>query len=92
MNDSTREKLLKAALVAFGAIFFHIYPLSLVWPSGWLWHGGEGKYYFQMICGVYAVLGTHRRGSETLRASEPDFVRHLVERRARRHHGCTVHL
>jgi len=43
--------------VAFGAIFFLIYPLGLVWPSGWLWHGGEGKYYLQMICGVYAVLG-----------------------------------
>jgi hypothetical protein len=57
MNDSTREKLLKIALVAFGAIFFLIYPLGLVWPSGWQWHGGEGKYYLQMICGVYAVLG-----------------------------------
>jgi FtsH-binding integral membrane protein len=57
MNDSTREKLLKIALVAFGAIFFLIYPLGLIWPSGWLWHGGEGKYYFQMICGVYVVLG-----------------------------------
>ena len=57
MNDDTREKLLKIALVAFGAIFFLIYPLGLVWPSGWLWHGGEGRYYLQMICGVYAVLG-----------------------------------
>jgi hypothetical protein len=57
MNDSTREKLLKLALMAFGAIFFLIYPLGLVWPSGWQWHGGEGKYYLQMICGFYAVLG-----------------------------------
>jgi hypothetical protein len=57
MNDSTREKLLTMALVAFGAIFFLIYPLGLVWPSGWIWHGGEGRYYLQMICGVYAVLG-----------------------------------
>lgn len=57
MNDATREKLLKPALVAFGAIFFLIYPLGLVWPSGWIWHGGEGTYYLQMICGVYAVLG-----------------------------------
>jgi hypothetical protein len=47
------------ALVAFGAIFFVVYPLGLVWPSGWVWHGGEGKYYFQMICGVYAVLGAY---------------------------------
>ena len=57
MNASTREKLLKLALVVFGAIFFFIYPLGLVWPSGWVWHGGEGRYYLQMICGVYAVLG-----------------------------------
>jgi uncharacterized protein DUF6632 len=57
MNDSTREKLLKIALVAFGAIFFAVYPLGMVWPSGWVWHGGEGNYYLQMICGLYAVLG-----------------------------------
>ena len=57
MNDSTRKKLLKAALVVFGVIFFLVYPLGLVWPSGWVWHGGEGKYYLQMICGIYAVLG-----------------------------------
>jgi hypothetical protein len=57
MNDDTRDKLLKIALLAFGAIFFLIYPLGLVWPSGWVWHGGEGRYYLQMICGVYAVLG-----------------------------------
>ncbi|MGA8170852.1 MAG: DUF6632 domain-containing protein [Methylocystis sp.] len=57
MNKNTCEKLLKTALVAFGAIFLLVYPLGLVWPSGWVWHGGEGKYYLQMICGVYAVLG-----------------------------------
>ncbi len=57
MNKNTSEKLLKTALVAFGAIFLLVYPLGLVWPSGWVWHGGEGKYYLQMICGVYAVLG-----------------------------------
>ena len=57
MDDSIREKWLKAALVVFGVIFFLVYPLGLVWPSGWLWHGGGGKYYLQMICGIYAVLG-----------------------------------
>jgi len=57
MDDITREKLLKIALMTCGAIFFTIYPLSLIWPSGWQWHGGHGQYYFQMICGVYAVLG-----------------------------------
>ena len=57
MTDMTREKLLKAALVAFGVVFFLVYPLGLVWPSGWQWHGGQGHYYLEMICGIYAVLG-----------------------------------
>lgn len=59
MDHTTREKLLKIALVAIGAIFFTIYPLGLIWPSGWQWHGGHGQYYLQMICGVYAVLGAY---------------------------------
>jgi hypothetical protein len=57
MAENTREKPLKVALVVIGVIFFLVYPLSLVWPSGWVWHGGQGTYYFLMICGVYAVLG-----------------------------------
>jgi hypothetical protein len=59
MDHTTREKLLKIALVAIGAICFTIYPLGLIWPSGWQWHGGHGQYYLQMICGVYAVLGAY---------------------------------
>jgi hypothetical protein len=59
MDDITREKLLKIALVVIGAIFFTIYPLGLVWPSGWQWHSGHGQYYLQMICGIYAVLGAY---------------------------------
>jgi hypothetical protein len=74
MNDGTREKLLKIALMAFGAIFFLIYPLGLVWPSGWQWHGGEGKYYLQMICGVYAVLGAFLIAA----AREPSEHRSLI--------------
>ncbi len=57
MNDQAKEKILKAALFAFGAVFLSIYPLGFIWPSGWIWHGGEGTYYLQMICAVYAVLG-----------------------------------
>ena len=57
MNADTRERYLKISLVAFGGIFFLIYPMGMIWPSGWVWHGGEGQYYLQMICGVYAVLG-----------------------------------
>lgn len=55
----TKAELLKLALRMFGVIFCLVYPLSIVWPSGWQWHGGEGVYYFQMICGIYAVLGLY---------------------------------
>jgi hypothetical protein len=74
MNDRMREKLLKVALVTFGAIFFTIYPLGLVWPSGWLWHGGHGQYYLQMICGIYAVLGAYLIAA----ASNPSEHRSLI--------------
>ncbi len=57
MTDGDKEKYLKLVLVVFGVIFCLVYPLSVVWPSGWQWHGGGGSYYFQMICGVYATLG-----------------------------------
>ena len=57
MNPDTKEKYLKLALRLFGIVFLLVYPLSMVWPSGWVWHGGEGSYYLQMIAGVYAVLG-----------------------------------
>ena len=57
MNPEAKDKFLKMALRLFGVIFLLVYPLSMVWPSGWVWHGGEGVYYFQMIVGVYAVLG-----------------------------------
>ena len=57
MTDIQKEKFLKIALVAFGIIFCLLIPLGMVWPSGWVWHGGEGEYYLQMIAGVYATLG-----------------------------------
>ncbi len=57
MNPNDKQKYLRLALRIFGVIFCLVYPLAIVWPSGWQWHGGEGAYYFQMICGVYATLG-----------------------------------
>ena len=55
----TREQLLKCALIVFGIVFCLIYPLSMVWPSGWSWHAGAPyeSDYFLMIVGVYATLG-----------------------------------
>ena len=37
------QTMLKLALRVFGVVFMLVYPLSLVWPSGWVWHGGEGQ-------------------------------------------------
>jgi hypothetical protein len=51
------DRLLRTALVAVGLIFtFGIYPLSIVWPSGWTWGHGH-SHYLTMIVGVYATLG-----------------------------------
>lgn len=74
MNDETRDKFLRIALAAFGCIFFLIYPLGLVWPAGWIWHGGEGTYYLQMICGIYAVLGAYLIAA----SRNPDAHRSLI--------------
>ena len=57
MNNEAKQNYLKLALRVFGVVFLLVYPLSIVWPSGWVWHGGEGVYYFQMIVGIYATLG-----------------------------------
>lgn len=59
MNPAEKEKFLKLALRLFGVTFILVYPISIVWPSGWIWHGGEGQYYFQMIVGIYFVLGVY---------------------------------
>ena len=57
MTDSSRRQSLRIALLVFGVIFtFGIYPLSLVWPSGWTWGHGH-SHYLPMIVGVYATLG-----------------------------------
>jgi hypothetical protein len=56
---SKDNRLLSAALIVFGAGFFLIYPMAMIWPSGWAWHEGSGASndYFLMIVGVYATLG-----------------------------------
>lgn len=57
MTDSIRDTYLRIALVAVGVIFIAgIYPLMMVWPSGWAWHSGHSDYPL-MIVGVYATLG-----------------------------------
>jgi hypothetical protein len=56
--EPARIKYLRVALQLVGLIFiFGIYTLSIVWPSGWVWHTGHTSHYLQMILGVYATLG-----------------------------------
>jgi uncharacterized membrane protein YphA (DoxX/SURF4 family) len=59
LNMSSRDTLLRFALAAFGAVFLLVYPLAIVWPSGWAWHHGTPyeSQYFMMIVGIYATLG-----------------------------------
>ncbi|MFK8028373.1 MAG: DUF6632 domain-containing protein [Gammaproteobacteria bacterium] len=58
MDDSSRIKYLKIALVLIGATFtFVILPLTIYWPSGWSWHGEGRSYYLEMILSIYATLG-----------------------------------
>jgi hypothetical protein len=57
MTASDRDKFLKLALRVVGLIFiFGIFPLSVLWPSGWAWHSGRSEY-LEMIIAIYATLG-----------------------------------
>jgi len=54
--EERRSRLLRVALVAFGIAFLMVYPLMVVWPSGWAWKPSQHEYE-QMIVGIYATLG-----------------------------------
>lgn len=57
MSAATRLFYLRIALVVVGLTFiFGIYPLTIVWPSGWSWGHGH-SHYLMMILGLYATLG-----------------------------------
>jgi hypothetical protein len=74
MNNDSKRKILKLALLAFGVIFLFVYPLGFIWPSGWVWCGGMGTYYLQMIAGIYAVLGVYL----IIAAKNPEAHRSLI--------------
>ncbi len=58
MEDTDRLRYLKVALVLIGAFCtVGVYPLTIVWPSGWAWHAEGQSLYLQMIIGIYATLG-----------------------------------
>ena len=55
--EANRLLYLRIALIIFGLTFiFGIYPLGIVWPSGWAWGQGHSHYLMKII-GVYATLG-----------------------------------
>lgn len=56
MTDASRLLYLRIALIVVGLMCFALYPLGLVWPSGWTWGHGH-SHYLMMIIGVYATLG-----------------------------------
>ena len=57
MTHVERIKYLRFALLVVGLVFvFGVYPLTVVWPSGWAWHTGQSEY-LQMILAIYATLG-----------------------------------
>ena len=46
--------MLRIVLAVIGVVFIvGIYPLSLIWPSGWTWGSGH-SHYLMMILGLYA--------------------------------------
>ncbi|HYA34433.1 MAG TPA: DUF6632 domain-containing protein [Candidatus Binataceae bacterium] len=57
MADNEGLKYLRIALILVGVVFLAgVYPLMIVWPSGWAWHTGHSDYPL-MIVGIYATLG-----------------------------------
>ncbi|HXO00352.1 MAG TPA: DUF6632 domain-containing protein [Candidatus Acidoferrales bacterium] len=57
MNDVTRLRYLRVALVLVGLLFIlGVYPFGAWWPAGWRWRPNQLEYE-QMILGVYATLG-----------------------------------
>ena len=58
MTEADRIKVLRVVLIAVGLIFiFGVYPLTIVWPSGWAWHAEGRSEYLEMILGIYVTLG-----------------------------------
>jgi len=57
--NTTRIKYLRYALIIVGLIsLFGVYPLTILWPAGFVWHQhGSDSAYLQMIIGIYATLG-----------------------------------
>ena len=92
VDQAGSTKYLWIALVAVGLILIaRLYPLTIVWPSGWSWHTGHSDY-LQMILGLYPTLGVFSLDCQpqAARTLEPHLVHGMVEHRARGNHGRAV--
>lgn len=56
MTVVDRLKYLRVVLILAGVACLALYPLMLIWPSGWAWDVGHSDYQM-MIVGIYATLG-----------------------------------
>ena len=55
--QSSAVRALRVALIVLGVTFLvGIYPLTLLWPAGWVWTPSQPEY-LQMILVIYAILG-----------------------------------
>jgi hypothetical protein len=74
MSAASRLLYLRIALIVIGLTFiFGIYPLSIVWPSGWTWGQGH-SHYLMMIIGIYATLGVFL----LMAARDPDAHKSII--------------
>jgi hypothetical protein len=56
-SNPSAVRVLRVALIVLGIIFIAgVYPLTVLWPSGWAWTPPQSEY-LQMILAIYATLG-----------------------------------
>jgi hypothetical protein len=73
MSAAARLLYLRVVLILLGLTCIGLYPISIVWPSGWSWGHGH-SHYWMMIVGVYATLGVFL----LLAARDPDANKSLI--------------
>ncbi|CAK6689599.1 DUF6632 domain-containing protein [Synechococcus sp. BA-124 BA4] len=57
MNKLSQDRALRFALIAVGLVYtFGLYPLTVIWPDGFMWMPRQAEYE-QMILATFAVLG-----------------------------------
>jgi uncharacterized protein DUF6632 len=53
MTEADRIKYLRVVLLVVGLIFiFGVWPLTILWPSGWSWHAEGRSEYLEMILAI----------------------------------------